>query len=208
MGRADGKKARKNHRMETRWKDALCKCAYGRVGSNELCTGPRVPREHSITCGPLMIAVITCGGKSHFHQAKFFQPPTSSPSNVTLIPFLLLSPVLFLNLSCFCLPPLPLSSHMLIFHPSPLSNPLPPALTLHLSPPCGRLIPLSYSFVCPKDMFPSYTASPHPSLPFHLFISMSKSHPFIFLQMSRLCSARRTAGKRSRIQKNMASLSP
>lgn len=197
------------HRMETCWKDALCKCAYGRVGSDELCTGPHVPCEHSITCGPLMIAVITCGRKSHFHQAKFFHAPPPPPPHLTSL----------LSLSCFCLLfrfwtslafvslHSSLSSHMLIFHPSPPSK-TPPALTLHLSSPCGRLIPLSYSFFCPKDIFPSYTASPHPSLPFHLFISMSKSHPFIFLQMSRLCSARRTAGKRSRIQRNMASLSP
>lgn len=118
------------HRTEARWKDALCKCAYGRVGSDEPCTGLRVPREHSITCVPLMIAVITCGGKSHFHQAKCFHPPPSTPPP----PRTSLFSSLHHSLSCFCLLfrfwtslafvslHSSLSSHMRIFHPSPLSK--------------------------------------------------------------------------------------
>lgn len=94
-----------------------------------------------------MIVVITLSGKSHFHKVTFF------PLNVTLfqsqlfyfsppsfsVVSLCSSPLFFL-LSYACL-------HLSSFSSAPSCPHLPPI-------PCDLLIPLSYSFFCPKHIFP------------------------------------------------------
>lgn len=99
-----------------------------------------------------MIVVITCGGKSHFHKVR---PPPPSRHSFPLLFLSLLSP-LFPPPSSLLSPsaPLFLLSPLICTSPTLFILHLPLALTLHLSPPCGRLIPLSYSFFCPKDIFP------------------------------------------------------
>lgn len=83
---------------------------------------------------PLMIVVIICGGKSHFHKVRrLFVPfPSTLLSSSALFPFLSSLP----------------SMHISTLHSPP---PISPSTS---SPPCGRLIPLSYFFFCPKDIFP------------------------------------------------------
>lgn len=140
---------------------------------------------------PLMIVVITSSGKSHFHKATFFPLRCHSFSITGLLSF---SSILF----C-CLPPL------LSFILPPLICMSPSLFILQLtllpSPsayPLWSAHPSLLLCLLPGAYFPSYTASPHPSIFLHLFIPMSKSHPFIFLQMSRLCMWERTGEKRSR----------
>lgn len=123
------------------------------------------------------------------------------PLAVTL-PLLLLPPpcCLPLLLSFFSL----ISYRMLFsipLHSPPPSRPHPaPISSLWSAHPSLLLLLL------PQGYLPSYTASPHPSLSFHLFISMSKSHPFIFLQMNRFCWWKRIGKMRSRMQRNTDSL--
>lgn len=203
--------------MLTRFKCAhrrACKCICECVGSNKMFTllnththaSAHLQYKRTLNyLHPLMIVVITCGGKSHFHKVRFFPPSPSLFSPLTSV-----STLHFFPPSSLLSPPAPLFllSPLICTSPSLFILYLPLALTLHLSPPCGRLIPLSYSFFWPQGYLPSYTASPHPSLSFHLFISMSKSHPFIFLQMNRFCLWKRTGEKRSRMQRNTVSLTP
>ena len=156
---------------------------------------------------PLMTVVIMCGGKSHFHKVSFspslslFFPPLT-PVSTRSSPIAAFSSSLRSSLS------LPFFS-LLSMHISPLFVlHLPLALTLHLLSSLWSAHPSLLLLLLPQGYLPSYTASPHPSLSLHLFISMSKSHPFIFLQMNRLCLWKRTEEKRSRTQRNTASLSP
>ena len=187
-----------------------------RVGCNKMCTCLNT-HTHTRAClhgmytlnysRPLMIVVIMCGGKSHFHKVSFspslslFSPltpvstlsplpsPLSPPPSAPLFPFLSSR-----SSPCISLP-------LFVLH-------LPLALTLHLLSSLWSAHPSLLLLLLPQGYLPSYTASPHPSLSLHLFISMSKSHPFIFLQMNRLCLWKRTEEKRSRTQRNTASLSP
>lgn len=201
--------------MLTRFKCAhrrVCKCIRECVGSNKMFTllnththaSAHLQYKRTLNyLHPLMIVVITCGGKSHFHKVRFFPPLT-----VTLFPsyFCLYSP-LFSPPPC-CLPLL-LSLFSLLsyahLHPSSFSpsRPHPPPISSLWSAHPSLLL-----LLLPQGYLPSYTASPHPSLSFHLFISMSKSHPFIFLQMNRFCLWKRTGEKRSRMQRNTVSLTP
>lgn len=145
---------------------------------------------HTPSLHPLMIVTI-CGGKSP-PSASVVSHAASSPSLFSTP----LSPFLFFPLCAYLLATF--STSLL---PSPSTS----------SPPCGRLIPHSYSFFCPKDISPPTRlrlVSLSLSLSFHLFISMSKSHPFIFLQMNRLCLWKRTEEKRSGTQRSTFSLSP
>lgn len=110
------------------------------------------------------------------------------------IPSLIYPPFLP-SLSSLCISPL------VIFH-------LPLTLTLHLLSSLWSAHPSLLLLLLPQGYLPSYTGSPHPSLSLHLFISMSKSHPFIFLQMNRLGLWKRTEEKMSRTQRSTVSLSP
>lgn len=116
------------------------------------------------------------------------------PFSCLSYPFTHLSPFLP-SLSSLCISPL------VIFH-------LPLTLTLHLLSSLWSAHPSLLLLLLPQGYLPSYTGSPHPSLSLHLFISMSKSHPFIFLQMNRLGLWKRTEEKMSRTQRSTVSLSP
>lgn len=86
--------------------------------------------------------------KISFSLSEIFSPDCHS-SPLTSPPIFSLLPVVSLCSSLSSL-----SSHTVCTSASLFILHLPLALTLHLSPPCGRLIPLSYSFFCPKDIFP------------------------------------------------------
>lgn len=119
------------------------------------------------------IIVTICGEIYFFIIYLFFYFIPSVISSVAPPPFLL------------CEYPL------LIFH-------LP--LTLHLHSSLLLAWSLSPTPFLPQGYLPSHTGSPHSSLSFHIFISMSKCHPFIFLQMNRLCFWKRTKENMSRTQ--------
>lgn len=110
----------------------------------------------------------------------------------------------------FSLLPLLLSFFSLISYSMHFSIPLhsPPPSRPHPAPISSlwSAHPSLLLLLLPQGYLPSYTASPHPSLSFHLFISMSKSHPFIFLQMNTFCWWKRIGKMRSRMQRNTVSL--
>lgn len=133
--------------------------------------------------------------KISFSLSEIF-PPDRHSSPLTSPPFFPPPCCLPLLLSFFSL--ISYSMHLSIpLHSPPPSRPHPaPISSLWSAHPSLLLLLL------PQGYLPSYTASPHPSLSFHLFISMSKSHPFIFLQMNRFCWWKRRGKVRSRMQRN------
>lgn len=202
--------------MLTRFKCAhrrVCKCIRECVGSNKMFTllnththaSAHLQYKRTLNyLHPLMIVVITCGGKSHFHKVRFFPPSPSLFSPLTSVSTLHFSPLLPVVSPCSSLYSLSSRMHISIpLHSLPPSRPHPPPISSLWSAHPSLLL-----LLLPQGYLPSYTASPHPSLSFHLFISMSKSHPFIFLQMNRFCLWKRTGEKRSRMQRNTVSLTP
>lgn len=101
-----------------------------------------------------MIVVIIRGGKSHKVRSFFFLAPSPFSPLTCVSPLFVL-----LFLSSLLFPSAPLVPFLSSFPPlyaylhSSFSTSLSPSPSTS-SPPCGRLIPLSYSFFCPKDIFP------------------------------------------------------
>lgn len=132
--------------------------------------------------------------RSHHHSFLFLLFLFFSSFSI-LLPIVSLHSSIALSSFSLCISPL------VIFH-------LPLTLTLHLLSSLWSAHPSLLLLLLPQGYLPSYTGSPHPSLSLHLFISMSKSHPFIFLQMNRLGLWKRTEEKMSRTQRSTVSLSP
>lgn len=113
---------------------------------------------------------------------------------------------LLVSLLFFC-------SVFLLFHSSVFSSIAPYLFSVNLPfsfftslSPSTSILPF-YSpdpslllLLLPQGYLLSHTGSPHSSLSLHIFISMSKCHPFIFLQMNRLGLWKRTKENMSRTQ--------
>lgn len=165
--------------MLTRFKCAhrrACKCIRECVGSNKMFTllnththaSAHLQYKRTLNyLHPLMIVVITCGGKSHFHKVRFFSPLT-----VTLFPsyFCLYSP-LFSPPPC-CLPLL-LSLFSLLsyahLHPSSFSTSLSPSPSTYLLPVVG------------SSLSPTPSFAPRISSLLHGLASSLSLFPFIYI---------------------------